>query len=62
MTRVANHFSLADITDYDPFSTLGKRIASDPQGELRRIVWSRRGQAGRLRGPRRKPVAKSKTP
>jgi hypothetical protein len=26
------------------------------------IVWSRRGQAGKLRGPRRKPVAKSKTP
>lgn len=26
------------------------------------IVWSRRGQAGNLRGSRRKPVAKSKTP
>ncbi|MBA2293686.1 MAG: hypothetical protein H0W16_01000, partial [Actinobacteria bacterium] len=42
MTPVANHFSLADITEYDPFSTLGKRIASDPQGELRRMRLSAR--------------------
>ena len=37
MTPVANHFSVADITDYDNFVKLGKRIASDPQGELRRV-------------------------
>jgi hypothetical protein len=26
------------------------------------IVWSRRGQAEELRGPKRKPVVKAKTP
>ena len=37
MTVVESHFSLADITDPEPFRRLGERLARDPVGELRRI-------------------------
>jgi len=37
MTVVESHFSLADITDTEPFRRLGERLARDPVGELRRI-------------------------
>lgn len=37
MTAVQSPFSLADITDRDPFKRLGERLARDPVGELRRI-------------------------
>lgn len=37
MTVVQSHFSLADITDHEPFRRLGERLARDPVGELRRI-------------------------
>jgi type III restriction enzyme len=37
MTAVQSHFSLADITDREPFRQLGERLARDPIGELRRI-------------------------
>jgi len=37
MTAVQSHFSLADITDREPFRRLGERLARDPVGELRRI-------------------------
>lgn len=42
MTTVKNHFSLADITDPDPFRKLGVALAADPDGELRRTVVSAR--------------------
>jgi type III restriction enzyme len=42
MTTVQSEFSLADITDTDPFRKLGERIASDPDGELRRTTLSAR--------------------
>lgn len=37
MTAVQSPFSLADITDREPFHRLGQRLARDPVGELRRI-------------------------
>jgi type III restriction enzyme len=37
MTAVQSPFSLADITDREPFKRLGERLARDPVGELRRI-------------------------
>lgn len=37
MTAVQSPFSLADITDREPFRRLGERLARDPVGELRRI-------------------------
>lgn len=37
MTAVENPFSLADITDLEPFRRLGQRLARDPVDELRRI-------------------------
>jgi len=37
MTAVQSPFSLADITDREPFRRLGQRLARDPVGELRRI-------------------------
>jgi type III restriction enzyme len=42
MTRVQLAFSLADITDTDPFVKLGRKIAADPEGELRRMKVSAR--------------------
>lgn len=42
MRNVQASFSLADITDLDPFHRLGERIASDPTGELRRTTISAR--------------------
>jgi type III restriction enzyme len=42
MTPATVEFSLADITDLDPFVKLGKRIASDPENELRRMTLSAR--------------------
>jgi type III restriction enzyme len=38
MTQVTNEFSLADITDLDPFRKLGESIAADPAGTLRRVT------------------------
>ena len=37
MTKVAAKFSLADITDFDPFTKLGTKIRADPELELRRM-------------------------
>ena len=42
MTSVKAEFSLADITEYDEFANLGRRIAADPEGELRRTRVSAR--------------------
>jgi type III restriction enzyme len=36
MSRVESVFSLADITDHDPFEKLGKQLASAPASDLRR--------------------------
>jgi len=47
MTPVAAQFSLADIADEEPFIQLGRRIASDPESELRRIRLSARVVTGR---------------
>lgn len=38
MTAVKVGFSLADITDFDPFRKLGERLAADPAGQLRRTT------------------------
>jgi type III restriction enzyme len=38
MTAVKSEFSLADITDLDPFLRLGRSIAADPAGQLRRVA------------------------
>jgi type III restriction enzyme len=38
MTQVKSAFSLADITDLEPFRRLGESIATDPAGSLRRIA------------------------
>ena len=40
MTPVKSSFSLADITDTDPFRKLGEKIAADPEGQLRRTTIS----------------------
>ncbi len=42
MTSVKAEFSLADVTDYGEFLALGRRIAADPDGELRRTRVSAR--------------------
>lgn len=42
MTAVKSDFSLADITDHEPFRKLGESIASDPTGNLRRVTLSAR--------------------
>ena len=42
MTAVRSTFSLADITNLDPFRRLGESIAADPAGSLRRITLSAR--------------------
>lgn len=42
MTPVESQFSLADITDLDPFRKAGERIASDPEEQLRRTRLSAR--------------------
>lgn len=39
-TNVTNAFSLSNITDYDPFTKLGKRISADPDETLRRTLIS----------------------
>jgi type III restriction enzyme len=38
MQNVESHFSLADITDVDPFRRLGRALAADPERELRRTL------------------------
>lgn len=38
MTAVKADFSLADIVDSEPFRKLGAQLASDPEGELRRML------------------------
>lgn len=42
MTPVKSDFSLADITDLDPFCKLGQHFAGDPTGNLRRVTLSAR--------------------
>ena len=42
MTSPVSRFSLADITELEPFVRLGKRIAADPERELRRMTLSAR--------------------
>ncbi|MDQ3573322.1 MAG: DEAD/DEAH box helicase family protein [Actinomycetota bacterium] len=42
MTRVELAFSVADITNLEPFRVLGRRVAADPEGELRRMKVSAR--------------------
>lgn len=42
MTAVKSDFSLADITDLEPFRKLGESIAADPTGNLRRVTISAR--------------------
>ncbi|HZS01030.1 MAG TPA: DEAD/DEAH box helicase family protein [Chloroflexota bacterium] len=42
MTPVKSEFSLADITDLQPFCRLGETIAADPVGSLRRVSLSAR--------------------
>jgi type III restriction enzyme len=46
MSRIESAFSLADITDLDPFRQAGRRIAADPSGQLRRIAISARKRIG----------------
>ncbi|MGB6223907.1 MAG: DEAD/DEAH box helicase family protein [Pseudonocardiaceae bacterium] len=46
MTAVTASFSLADITDTDPFVTLGSSLASDPQAELSRTLIGARVETG----------------
>lgn len=46
MSAVQSEFSLADITDTDPFRKLGERFAADPDGELRRTTLSARVVTG----------------
>ncbi len=47
MTQVTSRFSLADVTDLEPFRQLGRRIAADPSGALRRVTVSARVVTGR---------------
>ena len=42
MKAIDNPFSLADITDLEPFRRLGRQLALDPQEELRRTLVSAR--------------------
>jgi type III restriction enzyme len=42
MTTVESNFSLADITQTDPFRKLGSMLAADPDGELSRTLVSAR--------------------
>jgi type III restriction enzyme len=42
MAAVKSEFSLADITDHEPFRHLGESIAADPLGQLRRVTLSAR--------------------
>ena len=49
MQGVASRFTLADITDRDPFRRLGERLAADADGELRRVkvsAWTVTGRDG----------------
>jgi type III restriction enzyme len=38
MGQPRSHFSLADITDYEPFEKAGKSIAAEPEDQLRRTT------------------------
>jgi len=42
MTMVTSSFSLADITELEPFRRLGESLAADPVGNLRRVTLSAR--------------------
>jgi type III restriction enzyme len=46
MTPMESHFSLADITERDAFRKLGTTLAADPDGELRRSLFSARVVTG----------------
>jgi hypothetical protein len=58
MTPVESQFSLADITDLDPFRKAGERIASNPEEQLRRTRLSARVVEG-LDGVRRTELTRS---
>ncbi|MGH3766887.1 MAG: DEAD/DEAH box helicase [Pseudonocardiaceae bacterium] len=60
MTAVESKFSLADITDLDPYRKLGRQIAADPETELRRVRVSARIVTGRD-GMRRTELITSST-
>jgi len=47
MQGVVSTFTLANITDRDPFKRLGERLAADADGELRRVKVSARSVTGR---------------
>jgi len=47
MQGVTSTFTLANITDRDPFKRLGERLAADADGELRRVKVSARTVTGR---------------
>lgn len=47
MTRVETPFSLADITDLEPFRALGRQLAANPEDMLRRTKVSARVVTGR---------------
>jgi type III restriction enzyme len=47
MSAVETRFSLADITDLDPYRKLGRQIAADPETELRRVRVSAKVVTGR---------------
>lgn len=46
MTTIQSSFSLADITDLEPFRRLGARLAADPTGTLRRVMLGARVVTG----------------
>ncbi len=47
MSAVASSFTLADITETDAFTKLGKSLAADPEGELSRTLLGARVVTGR---------------
>lgn len=46
MATIDSPFSLADIVNLDPFHTAGRRIAADPNGQLRRVAIGARRDIG----------------
>jgi type III restriction enzyme len=47
MTKVELRFSLKDVVDLEPFEKLGRRLASDPEDELRRMELGARVVTGK---------------
>nr|MBA2599016.1 DEAD/DEAH box helicase family protein [Chloroflexia bacterium] len=46
MTAPISHFTLADITDLDPFRRFGERVAADPNDGLKRVAMGARVVTG----------------